>query len=76
MRSRAPPLPTANEFQTVSNGVRLNSVRSQRTPMSDESVAMMHCTDCDATFPRNEVDTPAKGTLACPKCRSTDIEDV
>jgi predicted Zn-ribbon and HTH transcriptional regulator len=44
--------------------------------MSDESVAMMHCTDCDATFPRNEVDTPAKGTLACPECRSTDIEDV
>lgn len=44
--------------------------------MADESVAMMHCTDCDATFPRHDVDTPAKGTLACPECRSTDIEDV
>jgi predicted Zn-ribbon and HTH transcriptional regulator len=44
--------------------------------MTEDSVAEMHCPDCGATFPRHDVATPAKGTLACPECHSTDIEDV
>lgn len=39
-------------------------------------VAMMDCPDCGERFPRHDVATPAKGTLACPECGSVDIVDV
>ncbi len=44
--------------------------------MVEQPAARMKCTDCGATFPRRDVATPAKGTLACPKCGSADIEHV
>jgi len=38
--------------------------------------ATMECRACGATFPRCEVATPEKGSLACPECGDGDVTAV
>jgi Zn finger protein HypA/HybF involved in hydrogenase expression len=44
-------------------------------PDPDERTTM-ECRDCGARFPRSEVASPEKGTLACPDCDSTELTAV
>ncbi len=44
-------------------------------PEPDEDT-LMECRACGARFPRREVASSEKGTLACPECDSTDLTAV
>jgi len=46
------------------------------TNVAPEDRARMVCRECGATFPRNEVSAPEKGSLVCPECGSRDVGDV
>lgn len=35
----------------------------------------MRCAACGARFPRRDAATPEKGSLACPSCGATDIDE-